>query len=197
MKLIKTFFIGATALTLSACAMGGGAKGQKVSEEKFAAEAAKVEDHQYSKATVKYSIVEKHKNDGEKDVNEKGTLKFSFSNGSWELDAGQNMPEAIGEYEDYLGLRISYAMSMIPSGEEAYTVSYYTNPLGVYAKMSQKASESGVSISMSASSYMGFDKYGYLVEATSSYDYSYKVSVAGVSSSQSANEKMEVNISYQ
>ena len=196
MKLIKTFFIGAAALTLSACAMGGGAKGTKVSEEKFAAEAAKVEDHQYSKATVKYSIVEKHKNDGEKDVTEKGTLKFSFSNGSWGLDAGQSMPEAIREYDEYLGLRISYAMSMIPSGQ-GYTINYYTNPLGMYAKMSQKQSESGVSYSVSASAYMGFDKYGYLVEATSTYDYSYKVSAGGVSASQSANEKNEVTISYQ
>lgn len=197
MKLIKTFFLGATVMALGGCAMGGGvsAEGQKVNEAQFQEEAAKVEDHQYTKATVTYSIVEKHTGDGEPNVNDKGKLTFTYD-GGWQLDAGQNVPESISAYEDYLGLKVSAAMAMIPDGS-GYTISYYKSPLGILSKMSQSQSESGVSYSVSANAYMKFDKYGYLIKGVSTYKVSYKMNVAGQKASYSIDEKNEVTISYQ
>ena len=199
MKLIKTFFIGATALTLSACSMGGGAggaSGTKCSEEQFLEEAAKVENHQYTKATAKYSIVEKDSSDSSGNVNEKGTLTFTYKDGYWQPDSGQKVSDAAEDYEVYIGMRVTSALSYLPSSSE-YNVKYYKNPLGVSYNYSYSVKESGVSSSQKASGSMEFDKYGYLVKGSTSYESSTKVSAAGVSASYSSSSKAEVTISYQ
>ena len=199
MKLIKTFFIGAATLALSSCAMGGGvsAKGQRVSEEQFEAEANKIEKgHQHSEATVKYSIAESHKNDGGENVNVKGQIKFTHGDSGWTLNAGQNVPEvALEGAEAYVGMTIDVGLGGLPSGSQ-YNVKYYKAPLGASYSMSQKSSESGSSYSYSIAAVMEFDNYGYVIRVASKGSSSSKVSVAGVSASSSYSTTSEITITY-
>lgn len=197
MKLIRTFLIGAATVALAGCVGGGAARGQKVSEDQFKADAAKAQeqDHQYSKATFKYKIVEKHKNDGDKDLNISGQATYTYGNSGWEADAGQNIPEVVLEMDYNIGQKISWAIGGVPDSKE-YKVNYYKAPLGVSYSMSQKGSESGVSASYSIYALMEFDQYGYLVRGVSKLSSSTKISAGGQTVSVSTSEEAEFEIIY-
>ena len=160
MKKFSKLAIGLVAcFTLAACG------GSSVSAEKFQEEAKKVEPHQYSSATVKYSLDEDF---GMGDaLKASGTIEFTYDQESgWTTNAEDDNAE---ECASYLEINVStFDASQIDAASyKGVNINYYVNPFKITVKGSDKATdadtgfvtESKVDVSIS------FDKYGFVTNA--------------------------------
>ena len=187
MKKITTLVLGLTAVcALTAC---GGGKGKEVSAKEFKAEAAKIEAHQYTSATLTYEITEKGKTvddeslaaallGGEvktKDVNEseKGSIEYKFENGEW--TTGSNDAHA-AEYAETMSMNLKDMVGTLSDdGVDGYH--FYVNPFGVEAVLNIEPTEiyAGIKGGTTMSSYSAYDKYGFVtkgeVKATVTMDF--------------------------
>lgn len=171
MKKYTTLVLGLTAVfALAACNNG---KGKEVKEEEFKEKASKVEEHQYTEATLKYSYSEEYKipNTGplfgddddtgplDDEDNEtgplndkdsgKGEAKFTLKDGKWTSDD----KEALNGFGYMIGLNIKDADLADINAEfggvaEEYgvkvTVKYYVDPLGIEIKAKEEIQDNSL-----------------------------------------------------
>ena len=181
MKKFSKLAIGLVAcFTLAACG------GSSVSAEKFQEEAKKVEPHQYSSATVKYSLDEDF---GMGDaLKASGTIEFTYDQESgWTTKANDSNAE---ECESYLEVNVStFDASQIDAASyEGVNVNYYINPFKITVKGSSKGTDesTGATSDVKADVSISFDKYGFVTNVKMYMSVKMSVEYMG--------EKMEMNM---
>ena len=142
-------------LALTACDGG-------VSAQQFKEEAAKVEAHTYSEATVKYEI----------DINmilvsDKGTGEITYTcddKGNWTTTSTDKHAENLaGQLTANLAdfdPQSEMSADDIPEGIK-FEVKYYINPFKVIGSIDGTYEEDGVNTTMKGASEFRFDQYGY------------------------------------
>lgn len=175
MKKIITFITGLIAVcALTAC----NAKGKEVKAEEFKEQAEKIEEHQYSEATVKYTYASDVKipnfglsedETGSLNEEKKGEAVYTFKDGEWTTTD----EEVDGIFYGMVGLCLKDAdldLDNLTAGMETMSkeygidsaVKYYVNPLGVEVSAKGDIKEDGSDGSLDIYEYLAFDKYGYI-----------------------------------
>ena len=125
MKLAKLLFVFGAMMSLVACGSSNGGELDKepreVTREEFRAEAAKVEQHHYTEATMTWSYIERV--DTQEDVHQ-GTSELQLENGAWSYKSGDSYSMYVGGRSINSGM--SYYADM--SEMEGHTTKFYVNP---------------------------------------------------------------------
>ncbi len=188
MKKFTTLVLGLTAVcALTAC---GGGRGKEVSAKEFKAEAAKIEEHQYTSATLNYDITTKGKTVDEEsiaaallggeiktvdvDEHEKGTIEYKFEDGEWTTSSDD---VHASQYLETLGESLKVMVETLPDeGVKGYK--FFVGPFGVEATLTLEPMElyDGIKAGSSMATYSEFDKFGFVTKAeakaTTSMDFS-------------------------
>ena len=212
MKKLATLVMGMAAVcALVAC----NSKGTEVKAEEFQEKAAKIEGHQYSQATVKYSVKSEYKvpnfgdtgplDDETGPLNESGEATFTFSDGEWttkdekayELvgetvgislkDADFNFAELTAEYEQ---MAKAYGISS--------SLKYFVNPFGVEftAKGDIKDEATSSTGKLDVDEYIAFDNYGFINKLDVKADVSGSTKVGEKTYESKIFTEIHVTISY-
>ena len=206
MKLIKTFFIGLATISLVGCS----SYGKEVSKENFVEAAQKLENKEYSKATVTYMSSSKttgykaafDMDDEDTKISGKITLT-SDETGYYELDGGQGaVDEEIAFYiEEYVGLNIKDSLEdiMDNEGSGSEKIKFYTGPLGVYTELKLDGSDASSEVSgyTKITGYIGFDVYGYVTKFNSKTESKMTSKIGNKSITYTSKYVTELTISYQ
>ena len=154
MKKITLALLAVATIALGACS------GNKVSAEKFAEEAKKVEEEHYTEATVKYELKENmilYSTEGE------GEIKYTRDdNGGWTTSSEDTNAE---EFETYLSANVKTfdptegSAEEMPDGIEV-NVAYYVNPFKVTVTAKGTATSEGMKVTADLKGEYKFDKCG-------------------------------------
>ena len=205
MKKFATLVMGLTAVfALTAC----GGKGKEVKAEELQKQAANIEDHQYSEATIKYSysIDSTGMGETEKD-SEKATVKYSYNSEKKEWTTDNTDAKYADMFEDllYTNLKAMAAAGELDISGEAMAqfeqygkaeAHYYTNPFGLEAKATFDYNEDGTVMKGSIYAYYAFDKYGYCTKIESKTDITMKMSIMGYEIDGASKVNMSATVSY-
>lgn len=224
MKRTATLVMGLTAvMALVACNNG---KGTEVKAEEFKEKSAQIEEHQYSEATVKYSLKSEYKIpnfitldgetgpldgetgplDGETGpLEESGEVKFTFSNGEWapaDKDAPEMVESMIGVSLKDAGFDLRDLTGEFEAMASQYGVKgslkYYVNPFGVELAMKGDINDKETSATgkVDVYEYIAFDKYGFVSQADAKVDISSSMSLAGKTMESKIFVDAHITISY-
>lgn len=198
MKLRKVLICSAALVLLTGCSLFGG---QKVSAAKFQAAIDKIEEHQYSKAVVSYSIDMKGTGLYE-DSTEKASGKIEYTydadSKTWKTDSSD---KHAGEYKYSLysirGTKVD-TDEKEDDDDSSYktTTTYYVNPLGAKSTIKGESTTLGVTVKMNNSYSYTFDKYGFVTKSTSKVDQSTEGGSSGITVSGTVKGTEKVTVSY-
>ena len=201
------------ALSLVAICALTACSGNKVSQEKFKEEANKIEDHDYTEATLKikgsYELSGLGEGfDGSESVDD--TFKYTYDAQEKEWKAEKEEGE---EYLVYVGsnvkdlnldkLSLEEAKAYVEDGD--INVVFYVNPLKIEMTVDAKLNVEteympGVSMTetgtVKGNETMTFDKYGYLTSEVGKMDINITMTAAGQSMTLVMKEDLNVTISY-
>lgn len=211
MKKFTTLVMSMTAVfALTACG-----KGTQVSEEKFKEKAAAVEEHQYSSATIKWSYSSEitapdfsallsggeaeSKTTKEKDS---GTTEVTFQNGKWTTsETNENALMFVDAISETLkDVDVSEFTASATAAVKQYGVdtkiTYYDSPLGIEITAKGDYKDESGSGSVNMSSYVSFDKYGFVTKLEEKVNAGGTASYAGKSYTAKTVMNMSATISY-
>ena len=195
MKKIITLVTGLAAIcALTACNAEN--KGKEVKPEEFKQKANKIEDHEYSQATIKYTYVTENKvpntgllfdgetgssddETGSLNGNFKGEAVFTLKDGEW-TTTDENAQELFG---DSIGVSLKaedfdlddFTAELEVAAKEyniKSSLKYFVDPLGleVTAKGDFAENELGTTGSVDIYEYVAFDSYGYITKLDTKID---------------------------
>ena len=160
MKKITLALLAVATIALGACA------GNKVSAEKFAEEAKKVEEEHYTEATVQYELKEVFLTSEEAS----GTIKYTRDDeGGWTTTSEDSNAKT---FETYLEANVKTFDPADASGEEMpdgiqMDVAYYVNPFKVVVSAKGTVESSGATVTVDLKGEYKFDKCGCMTYAYS------------------------------
>lgn len=210
-KLFKLFVGLAAVCALTAC---GGGKGSEVSSAEFKKQAAAVEEHEYTGATVSYNgSVEMSMPDFEKLMTGtvemktekeelKGEIKFEKKNGEWTTDSTD---VALDDYFELANVKDLVANSnfeaslneMGSSHGVKSNTKFMTGPLGIEISAKGEVNENGAKGNVDVYYYMSFDNYGYITREEIKMNTTSKVSSSSASYESVMKVDLTVTVSYQ
>ena len=189
MKKFTALVMGLTAVfALTAC----NSKGKEVKAEEFKEKSAKVEDHQYSEATIKYSYSNEYEvpnfgemfgdllgdeaeslegETGPSKESGKGEAKFTFKDGEWtteEKELSEDIIDLVGISFKDADFDMEELTTQYESMAQQYgiksTLKFYVDPFGVEvtAKGDINDEETKSTGKLDVYEYVSFDKYGFL-----------------------------------
>ena len=157
MKKTSLTLLAVAGIALCACS------GSKVSAEKFAEEANKVEAHTYTEATVKYEISYDlfiSKDEG------KGEIKYTRGDdGEWTTTSeDERADDFVAELEVNVRGFQPTSSTEVPDNVEM-KVEYYVNPFKVVMSAKGSSESAGAKAEVDYKGEYRFDKYGYMTYA--------------------------------
>ena len=175
-----------------------------VSQEQFAEEAAKVEEHQYATAQARIEYSNKYTFTGltpeqETAMRDSGDMQdlefteeagFSFNGSKWLTSYNFENVEA----EEALCGSIGTNVKALPLGEEAEGVQFYLNPFKVVQHMEMADEESGAK--MTIDSTMVFDKFGFVTLIEANYYMYVSTTVSSITFTMTRNGYSKTTFSY-
>ena len=199
MKIAKVFLLGLATISMVAC------NGSGISRKEFVEEAQKLEAASFTKAVVAYEYILKtsgyKENLGVADdnINLKGEMKFTKSDGQFVLDDGQNVPEEVEYFGENLNGNIQEKIKSLPEegSESAKYYTYFKNPLSIKYSAKTSSSESGSSATTKVSGYMEFEEHGCLVKMTNELSSDYTIKSGSKTAKMSSLSKSSYTITYQ
>ena len=201
MKKFTTLIMGLTAVfALTAC----NSKGKEVKAEDFKEKAAKIEEHSYTEATLKYSYKQEYKIpntgplfgdetgplDNEEPKEGKGEAKFTLKDGEWTSDnkeALQGFGDVVGSCLKDADFELEGATADLEEQAKDYgidaKVKYYVDPFGI--ELSAKGSidteeeltQTKTKGKLNIYEYISFDKYGFVTKLDMKMDISYTITL--------------------
>ena len=198
MKLGKTLLIGLATIGLVACSASE-RRGTEVKKDEFIAEAQKVEETaNYTKATLTYSINTRAKGYEGGNKSQKGTIKYTYSEGGFSMDAGQKVDEDVLGYVDgVVGGKIQDAVIELDVAPAGYVFKFFKAPLGFEMSLVNNDDVEGLKGSSEIKAYTEFNNYGFVVKEIMETKTAYSGEVSGVKVSYSTSSKVSVTVSYQ
>ena len=193
-------------LGLTLCALGAislTSCGTSVDKQTFVEEANKVEEHQYSSATISYSRKSVLKgfnalygsDDYDGSESTSGKMEFTFGANGW-TSTSESDEDDIGYIASYLDLNVKDALSDMGAEEEANT-KFFINPFKIVYGVSEDGEEDGAAMSITEKAEITFNKYGYVTALVNSMSYTMKSkNLEGKEVKASQSEKLSVTISY-
>lgn len=217
MKKITTLVMSLTAVfALTAC----NSKGKEVKAEEFKEKSAKVEEHQYSEATIKYSYSSEMEvpNFGEMfgdllgddetgplKESGKGEAKFTFKDGEWtteEKELSEDIIDLVGISFKDADFDMEELTAQYESMAQQYgiksTLKFYVDPFGVEvtAKGDINDEETKSTGKLDVYEYVSFDKYGFLTKLNAKVNINTTVKVGEKDYTTKIISNIDATISY-
>lgn len=193
MKITKALLVSVAAISLVACSSG---HGTEIEQKEFVAEAQKVEEEQYTKATLTYSISSKASGYEADNESLKGKITFTRKDGQFVMDEGQKVENEVASYVDMVGQNVKNSLDEMSTAPEGYKFKYYKAPLGFSFEYTYNADVEGLKGTMSTNAYVEFDKAGLIVKQSITSTSKYSGDVAGTKVSYSTTTASNFTVSY-
>lgn len=195
MKVKRFLMLGVVAVcSLTACA-------KEVSPADFQAEIDKIEPYSYNQAKAKYKCTADGSGVFASDANQfktgEITVTFGKNSGNQNIDPMNELVRACASYIFTIqGINLSNLMSSLRQNDMITTFSFYTGPLSMKYVTSGIKTENGIDIKMKYVGNYQFEKYGYCVKATETFEAKVDYKEKGITIEGSLKVTQKATVSY-